>query len=133
FTLNPSHSLFRKSDIDEEFIRTLTQPFTGRSWVDNLPHEGITHLFLADNQITVEAVASLLSSGKLHLLDVGTVDTAASLNRQTQSFSPPTDDGFPGAEKLIPILRTAAKDNLAYFRAHHAVLTAETPTKDTSV
>lgn len=133
FTLNPSHSLFRKSDIDEEFMKTLTQPFTGRSWVENVPHGGITHLLLADNQITVEAVASLLSSEKLHLLDVGTVDTAASLNRQTQSFSPPTDDDFPGAEKLIPILRTAAKDNLAYFRAHHAVVTAETPIKDISV
>lgn len=133
FTLNPSHSLFRKSDIDEEFMKTLTQPFTGRSWVENLPHGGITHLYLADNQITVEAVASLLSSGELHLLDVGTVDTAVSLNRQTHSFSPPTDDDFPGAEKLIPILRTAAKDNLAYFRAHHAVVTAETTSKDTSV
>lgn len=127
-TPNPSHHLFRQPDLDEEFIKILAHPLTGRSWVENLPHVGITHLYLADNQITVEAVASLLASGRLHSLDVGTVDTAMSLNRQTRNFSPGYEY-FPGSEKLIPILGTIAKGNLTYLRAHHAVLTAEAPSK----
>lgn len=128
-TPNPSHHFFRRPDLDGEFIETLAHSLTGRSWVENLPHVGITHLYLAENQITVEAVASLLASGRLHSLDVGTVDTAMSLNRKTRNFSPDYEY-FPGSEKLIPILGTIAKENLTYLRAHHAVLTAEAPSKD---
>ena len=127
---DPIHALVRREDLDELFIKTLTQSLTGRSWLENLPHVGITHLYLADNQITVEGVASLLSSMRLHVLDVGTVNTIKSLSQQTQGLTPPAYEGLPGAEKLIPVLGAVAKDNMTYFRAHHAILTAETPTKD---
>lgn len=127
---DPVHALVRREDLDELFIKTLTQPPTGRSWLENLPHVGITHLYVADNQITVEGVASLLASKRLHVLDVGTVNTVRSLSQQNQGLSTPDYGGLPGAEKLIPVLGAAAKDNMTYLRAHHAILTAETPTRD---
>lgn len=129
FLSDPSAHLFRRSDLDEQFIETLTHPLTGRSWIESLPHVGITHLYLADNQITVEGAASLLASRRLHSLDVGTVNTAKSLNRQAQDLSPSYEE-LPGSEKLIPLLGSVAKESLTYIRAHHAVLTAEAPSKN---
>ncbi|XHG05337.1 hypothetical protein AWENTII_008566 [Aspergillus wentii] len=123
----------KRSDLDEQFIKMLTRPLTGRSWVENLPHAGITHLYIAGNQITVEGVASLLASERLHALDVGTVDTAASLHKGPGTISPPKYEDhqiFPGAEKLIPILGVSAKESLTYLRAHHPILTSEVPFKD---
>ncbi|KAB8215926.1 hypothetical protein BDV33DRAFT_194832 [Aspergillus novoparasiticus] len=117
--------------VDEQFMKALTQPLTGRSWVEGVPHAGITHLYIADNRITVEGVASLIASYRLHALDVGTVDTAESI-RDTRMISSYHKDPrkLPGAEKLIPILGSAAKENLTYLRAHHAVCTADAPWKD---
>ncbi|KAF7171460.1 hypothetical protein CNMCM5623_003805 [Aspergillus felis] len=121
--------LLRRAGLDAQFVKALTQPLTGRSWVEDLSHVGITHLYIADNQLTVEGVASLLASSRLHVLDVGTVDTAESLERARQPTipSPMTEKParFPGAEKLIPVLGSIAKENLTYLRAHHALCTAE--------
>ncbi|KAF7597485.1 hypothetical protein BBP40_003732 [Aspergillus hancockii] len=116
--------------LDEQFMKALTQPLTGRSWVENVAHVGITHLYIADNRITVEGVASLLASYRLHALDVGTVDTTKSI--WDQCFITPYHENprkLPGAEKLIPTLGSAAKGNLTYLRAHHAVCTADAPCK----
>ncbi|KAF4161263.1 hypothetical protein CNMCM8927_006835 [Aspergillus lentulus] len=125
--------LLRRADLDAQFVKALTQPFTGRSWVEGLSHVGITHLYIADNQLTVEGVASLLASLRLHVLDVGTVDTAQTLERtrQTTISSPMTEKlaRFPGAEKLIPVLGYIAKENMTYLRAHHALCTADTSSK----
>lgn len=121
------------STLDEQFVKALTQPLSGRSWVESLPHSGITHLYIADNQITVEGAASLLASSRLHVLDVGTVNTVESLTRGQSSLPPQPNDGpreLPGAEKLIPVLGSAARDNLTYLRAHHVICTTENPYKE---
>ncbi|THC90467.1 hypothetical protein EYZ11_010070 [Aspergillus tanneri] len=121
--------------LDEHFLKALTQPLSGRSWVEDLSHGGITHLYIADNQITVEGVASLLASARLHVLDVGTVDTAESLHKGQRSLlSQPRDNHhkLPGAEKLIPILGSTAKESLTYLRVHHAICTADNPYEESA-
>lgn len=123
---------FKRPDLDEQFVKILSRPLMDRAWIDDLPHVGITHLYIADNQLTVEGVASLLASTRLHVLDVGTVDTASSLPVDTCAVTPdgPGCHYFPGAEKLVPIIGSSAKDNLTYIRAHHALVTADVPLKD---
>ncbi|KAF7164231.1 hypothetical protein CNMCM6106_000812 [Aspergillus hiratsukae] len=125
--------LLRHAGLDAQFVKALTQPLTGRSWVEDLSHVGITHLYIADNQLTVEGVASLLASSRLHVLDVGTVDTAESLESARQpTVSSPLNGKparLPGAEELIPVLGSIAKENLTYLRAHHALCTADTSSK----
>ncbi|OJJ59374.1 hypothetical protein ASPSYDRAFT_150388 [Aspergillus sydowii CBS 593.65] len=116
--------LLRSPVVDEKFRKALTSPLTGRSWVEDLPSAGITHLYLADNQFTVDGVASLLTTGRLHVLDVGTVDTEKHLN---ESLISAEQRVYPGSEKLIPILGTVAKDNLTYLRAHHPICTSIAP------
>ncbi|RAH70228.1 F-box protein [Aspergillus aculeatinus CBS 121060] len=118
--------------LDEKYMAALTQPLTGSSWVEDLSEVGITHLYISDNLISVEGAASLLASSCLHALDVGTVNTAESINRRQRSLASANEDrqDLPGAEKLVPILGSAAKKNLTYLRAHHALCSAEVPAKD---
>lgn len=130
-------TILRRPNLDETLLEVLTRPLTGRSLLENLPHVGITHLYISDNQLTVEGVAGLLASKRLNLLDVGTVDTAKSL-RQSQPVLSQGDhreevNVLPGAEKLVPILGISAKDNLTYLRMNHKVVTKDAPSRDQSV
>lgn len=126
--------VLRRPDLDEKFLELLTRPLTGRSLIENLPHVGITHLYISDNQLTVEGIAGLLSSKRLHLLDVGTVDTVKLLTGGQYPLSPTagTENAHlvPGAEKLTPIIGIFAKDNLTYLRLNHAVVTKDAPSKE---
>ncbi|KAL2808707.1 hypothetical protein BJX63DRAFT_408229 [Aspergillus granulosus] len=112
--------------VDEEFRRALTIPLTGRSWVEDLPNVGITHLYIAGNQITIDGVASLLATAQFHVLDVGTVETNTSVNHGTGLHTPEQHVNH-SAGKLIPILGRVAKNKLTYFRAHHSICTSAAP------
>ena len=131
-----SHLLneFRGEDIDERFLRRLTQGVVDRLPSEDLPSTGLTHLYIANNYITVEGVASLLRSQNLHLLDAGTADTVKALGvpRTRSSFSQPPSYSMclPGAEKLAPVLERYASKNLTYLRLHHAVVTEAAVYKD---
>ncbi|KAL5358062.1 hypothetical protein BJX96DRAFT_163508 [Aspergillus floccosus] len=130
---SPTTRLLSSPTLDELFMKTLTQPLSGRLWVEDLPHVGVTHLYIAENQLTVEGVAGLLASSRLHALDVGTVDTARSLTKGQLSLPLPPEENLqalPGAEKLIPILGSVAKENLTYLRGHHVICTADARLKE---
>lgn len=124
--------ILKRADLDELILKQLTRPLTGSSLIENLPHVGITHLLISDNQLTLEGVASLIASKRLHVLDVGTVDTAKSIRRGRHIMGETDPYSFPGAEKLIPILGRYGREILTYLRAHHAIVTADTPVKDTA-
>ncbi|OQD75194.1 hypothetical protein PENDEC_c008G01008 [Penicillium decumbens] len=123
---NPAMDFMKSPDLDGQFLKLLTQQVMNNPWIEDLPRTGITHLYVANNQITVEGVASLLASSRLHALDAGTVLSADMVHKSISS----RHGKYPGAEKLVPLLGTVAGDNLTYFRAHHTVLTAEPPAKD---
>ncbi|KAL2828733.1 hypothetical protein BDW59DRAFT_142942 [Aspergillus cavernicola] len=129
--LFPISKFLRSPAVDEEFRKALTSPLTGRSWVEDLPNAGITHLFIADNQITVDGVVSLLSTAQLHVLDVGTVETEKKFYWGTGSLTPSNAEQQAlhgaGAEKLIPVLGTLGKENLTYLRANHTICTSTLP------
>lgn len=114
-------------DLDEQYLKLLAQPGLSQSWIEDLPYAGITHLYIAHNPITVEGVASLLASSRLHVLDVGTVNTADVVHRTARRH-----ETYPGAEKLVPILGNVAGEKLTYFRANHAVVTSNPPAKDSA-
>ncbi|KAL4997190.1 hypothetical protein BDV10DRAFT_170028 [Aspergillus recurvatus] len=111
----------RSPGLDEKFREALTSLLTGRSWVEDLPNVGVTHLYLADNQFSVDGVASLLATSRLYVLDVGTLDTA---KHSAEVQSNARRQAYAGSEKLIPILGTVAKENLTYLRAHHTICTS---------
>ena len=125
---------FRGDDVDERFVRRLTQAVVGRMPTEDLPPTGITHLYIANNFVTIEGLASLVKTKNLHVLDAGELDTAKALGRPRtmSSLSSPVAQSFyvPGAEKLTGILETFAAENLTYLRLNHAVLTAPAVTKE---
>ncbi|PGH00259.1 hypothetical protein AJ79_08273 [Helicocarpus griseus UAMH5409] len=122
----------KSEEFDVHLMKQLMIPLTGRSSPQDLPHVGITHLYVADNQLSVEGLGSLLNSSRLHVLDGGTVKTAEAIWKR-KGVGHLTDNEsqlvvgvrFPGAEKLIPVLRHAAAENLTYLRVHHAVITED--------
>ncbi|KAK2743570.1 hypothetical protein FQN55_007168 [Onygenales sp. PD_40] len=124
----------KSEEFDAHFMKQLMMPLTGRSSPEDLAHVGITHLYVADNNLSVEGLGSLLNSTRLHVLDGGTVKTAESMWKR-RGFEPIVDNEscwvvgvrFPGAEKLIPVLRHAAAENLTSLRVHHALVTEDAP------
>jgi hypothetical protein len=124
----------RTEQFDRELLKQLTHPLTGRLAFEDIPHKGLTHLYVADNNISVEGLSSLLSSTRLHLLDGGSLDTVKTISR-TKNLSSSTDScydkvGFPGAEKLAPVLATYASHNLTYLRVDHSVITEAVPAEE---
>lgn len=122
---NRQSEFLRSPDLDERYLKLLAHPGSYHPWIEDIPYTGITHLYIANNPITVEGVAGLLASSRLHALDVGTVNTADVIHKTASRHGI-----YPGAEKLVPILGNIAGEKLTYFRAHHAVVTAEPPAKD---
>jgi hypothetical protein len=118
----------REEELDHELLKQLTNPLTGRLAFEDIPHRGLTHLYIANNHLSVEGLSSLLKSERLHILDGGSVDVVKTIAR-TKSLTSSTgyvdEVKFPGAEKLIPILARNASTNLTYLRIDHAIVTAK--------
>ena len=124
---------FKDESYDERFVRRLTSSVVSRLPYEDMPHSGITHLYIANNKLTVEGLAALIRSGKLHVLDAGSVDRSAHgpLSEASPSLSPfdARHIRLPGVEKLTPILTKHAQD-ITSLRLHHAVITKDAPLKD---
>ena len=125
---------FMGEDLDELFVRLLTKGIISRLPSEDLPHNGITHLYIADNHLTVEGLSSLVRSKRLHILDAGSVATTKLIGRPPSSSSPTRDAAryvvLQGTEKLTPILEHFASEQLTHVRLHHAVVTKDLPPKD---
>ena len=126
---------FKDESYDERFVRRLTCGVISRLPYEDMPHSGITHLYIANNGLTVEGVAALVRSGKLRVLDAGSVNKSVhgSYSDASPSLSPfdARHIRLPGVEKLTPILSKHAQ-NLTSLRVHHAVITKDAPLKDES-
>lgn len=131
---SPLLNEFRGEDLDERFFQRLTKGVVNRLPSEDLPSSGLTHLYIANNFITVEGVASLLKTENLYVLDAGTVDTVKALGglRTRTSISQPFGRSIflPGTEKLTPVLERYAFKNLTYLRLKYAVVTEIAVVKD---
>lgn len=121
-----SFDSLRSEELDRELLKQLTHPLTGRLAFEDIPHKGLTHLYIADNNLSFEGVSCLLKSTRLHILDGGSVDIVKTVS---QSKSQASYNGcqeelhVPGAEKLVPVLVTYASHNLTYLRINHVIVT----------
>ncbi len=125
---------FRDESYDERFVRGLTSCNITRLPYEDMPYSGITHLYIADNNLTVEGLASLVRSRKLHVLDAGSLNDGTISNKPQSSFSTgtlqPHDDSrfrrIPGIEQLTPVLGEYA-ETMTSLRLHHAIVTENAP------
>ena len=125
---------FRGNDLEERFVKRLTMRMVSRLPSEDLPSSGLTHLYIADNFVTVEGVASLIKSENLNVLDAGSVDTAKALvrprARSSTSRQVKFSNALPGVEKLTPMLSRHAEKFLTYLRIHYTVATELPPVKE---
>lgn len=124
---------FKDESYDERFVRRLTFGVVSRLPYEDMPHSGITHLYIANNNLTVEGLAALIRSSKLLVLDAGSVDKSVRgpFSEASLSLSPLDVRHIrqPGVEKLTPILSKHA-ESMTSLRLHHAVVTKDAPLKD---
>lgn len=127
---------FKDESYDGRFVRRLTSGIISRLPYEDLPSSGITHLYIADNNLTVEGLASLVRSKKLHVLDTGSLSHGTVLNRprspSSTSTPHPHDDNrpvrIPGVEKVTPVLAKFGEE-MTSLRLHHALITENAPAK----
>ena len=126
---------FRDESLNEHFIKRLTRGIVSRLPSQDLQQAGLTHLYIADNHLSVEGVSSLIKSKQLCVLDIGHLDTAKVI-RSPRGISPLSPAilshgprmPIPGAEKLVPVLEACGHE-ITYLRLHHSVVTKSVPVK----
>lgn len=125
---------FRNDALEEHFTRQLSDPAVTRLPSEDLAFSGITHLYIADNFLTVEGLSSLVKSECLFVLDAGMVRRASNFEKSPgysssslATFKPPLD--FGRIERLVPLLHTHSFRKMTSLRIHHAVVTEATLSK----
>lgn len=126
---------FKDESYDERFVRRLTTQVVSRLPFEDLPNSGITHLFIADNDLSVEGLAALIRSKRLHILDAGSINPTRMFKRpRSQSSSSPGMDycdqfRLPGVEKLTPVLGRCAQ-SMTSLRLDHSIITQDAPPQE---
>ncbi|KAL1582504.1 hypothetical protein WHR41_08802 [Cladosporium halotolerans] len=118
-----------QSEEFEGFIRgAFTGAFVSRLAIEDAPEGGITHLYISNNKVTVEGASGLIRSGRLHVLDVGSITGAIERHLSVPSDEVNNDEWqLPGAEKLTPVLHDHAREGLTYLKVDHRLLTKDVP------
>jgi hypothetical protein len=118
-----------QSDEFEGFLRgTFTGSFVSRLAIEDAPEGGTTHLYISNNKVSVEGASGLIRSGRLHVLDIGTVSgTVESHLANPEDEQSKLDLQLPGAEKLSPVLYEHARDGLTYLKIGHSLITKDVP------
>lgn len=120
-------AIYRGEHYESYLRQSFTTGFINRLAIEETPESGtgVTHLYISENQLSVEGVSGLLRSKRLHVLDVGAVkpDLNDQLSPSQEEYSDCT--ALPGAEKLTPVSLEAAGQNLTFLRIDHRLVTRE--------
>jgi hypothetical protein len=114
-------AIYRGANFEAFLRKEFTGKFVSRLAIEEAPESGTTHLYLSDNQLTVEGLSGLIRSGRLHVLDVGSLSPA--MASQDGSFKM----DFPSLAKLAPVLAESASHSLTHLRIDHSLVTGELP------
>lgn len=119
-------AIYRGEHFESYIRKAFTTGFVNRLAIEETAESGtgITHLYMSNNQLTVEGVSGLLRSGRLHVFDIGAVKPDIDNH---PNFS--QDEGLdrmalPGAEKLTPVLVEGGR-SLTFLRIDHRLITQE--------
>jgi hypothetical protein len=117
----------------ESFLRSgFTGRFVGRLAIEDAPEGGITHLYCAGNDLSVEGISGLIRSGRLHVLDAQSVKSGlrSGLRRHLSNASYHSDEDdvdIPGVEKLTPVMSKCATNTMTFLRIDHSLITKDSP------
>ncbi|EFQ90948.1 hypothetical protein PTT_12343 [Pyrenophora teres f. teres 0-1] len=118
--------VFETENIVSHLRKKLTEGFIGSLSIEET-RDGISHLYLSNNNITIEGISGILRSGRLQVLDAGilsaTIKSPAPATMETIEH----EVKLPGVAKLIPILSEYASPRLKYLRINYQVVTEDAP------
>ncbi len=123
---------FRDESYDERFVRRLTSKVVSRLPFEDLPQSGITHLYISNNQVSVEGLAALIRSEKLHVLDAAAINTVKAIDRPFANSISSSVTGnndhlnVPGLEKLTPVLIRCGQ-SMTSLRIDFSLVTTKAP------
>jgi len=120
--------VYQGEDFEGYLRKAFTGSFVSRLAIEDVPEGGVTHLYIAGNDVTAEGVSGLIRSGRLHVLDTASVKSGfgrhASLSGRRESGP---EMVMPGVEKLTPVLWNHASNDLTFLRIGHGLVTRDAP------
>ncbi|GIZ48355.1 hypothetical protein CKM354_001141900 [Cercospora kikuchii] len=119
--------IYQGEDFEGYLRNAFTGSFVSRLAIEDAPAGGLTHLYIANNGLTVEGVSGLVRSGRLHVLDVGSVSAARIRRVSSDGEEWYSDDDVPGSEKLTPVLAKHASEAMSFLRIDHSLITKDAP------
>ncbi|RMZ69763.1 mfs multidrug [Pyrenophora seminiperda CCB06] len=118
--------VFETENIVSHLRKKLTEGFVGSLAIEET-RDGVSHVYLSNNNITIEGISGLLRSGRLQVLDAGIL-SATIRNPAPVTMEVEQDDvELSSVAKLVPILSNYASHKLKYLRVNYQVVTEETP------
>jgi hypothetical protein len=123
---------FESENVVAHVRRKLTGGFVGSLAIETVRDVGVTHLFVSKNAMTVEGISGLLRSGRLHVLDIGSLPAMMKQPYELSLSDAAADMELPGVSKLTPVLSTFASTKLKYLRINFEIITRDAPTDVTN-
>lgn len=119
--------IYQGEDFEGYLRKAFTGRFVSRLAIEDVPEGGITHLYIARNEISAEGASGLVRSGRLHVLDVASVSIGLAGHPSSPGCrGSDSEMVMPGVEKLTPVLWKYASDDLTLLRVDHGVITKDT-------
>ena len=122
--------IYQGEDFEAYLRKSFTGSFISRLAIEDVPEGGVTHLYIAGNEISAEGASGLVRSGRLHVLDLACVVQEFGRHRsfgRGRRSSSSADVSMPGVEKLTPVLGQYASENLTFLRIDHSLVTRDAP------
>lgn len=121
-------NIYQGEDFESFLRNAFTGRFISRLAIEDAPEGGITHLYIARNNLSVEAISGLLRTGRLHVLDVDSVmETFGQHLSGTSPGGAPDAMSLPGVEKLTPVISKHASQSMTFLRIDHDIITKDVP------
>ena len=110
--------------LDEHFLRHLAKPVVGRLPSEDLPHSGITHLYMSDNMLTFKGLSRLIKSGCAYVLDVGRIIMKTPVEDPPSFVKSSPLINSATAKEMLSLLKGLYNINLRCFRVNYAIVMA---------
>ncbi|KAF2227784.1 hypothetical protein BDZ85DRAFT_7635 [Elsinoe ampelina] len=123
--LGPDMLRIYQGDGFEGYLRrSLSARFVARLAFEDAPESGITHLYISENNLSVEGMSAVLRTKRLHVLDAR-ADTR--LPNKLLNTNGDYEIVHPGSEKLPLTLAKKYGHTLTYMKIDHEIITKKPP------
>ncbi|KAL9101924.1 MAG: hypothetical protein Q9163_002862 [Psora crenata] len=122
---------FQDGMYDERLVRRLTRGVVSSLPYEDLPHSGLSHMWVSDNNLSVTGLAALIRSKRLCVLDAGSVDAGdvpwkAHLGPSSSSGASDDHHQNLGVQELAPVLSHSGQC-LTFLRMRYTLVTEKAP------